>query len=444
MCASSGPRPVHRRARSGAARRLAPAREPRATGARSRHERGSPACLQVISGERACRRSGSRATTRPEPEAHAGFKRFVAIVGPPSGLAWPIALHQGSGSPRRGSVRFTRSSLAVPRARPPLRGRDRASGRLGEAVATAAGSRRARSWRLLPVPRLPAVLRGVGHGARRRGSPPSSPRRSASHNAIAQSDPADPERVVVNKRAPAGSGSRGLGLHAARATAHRVTRAGCAQRRPVALPHGRLRSSRGWRARSQIVVAPHPRGSAPRAPRRRDAVIAEHTVGRRHRSAPDEASLKRRARVPRRTACCAATDLGCARAADSTPSARARSPEELAPGSPRPSARPRTGPTCPQHGLDPRRQGAARRRTQGLGGEPTARSSTTCAPRPTPSWWARAPCATERYGRATRRRAARQARGGGPRPRPADGDRERPPRPAARPAAAPGARASAW
>ncbi len=39
------------------------------------------------------------------PEAHAGFKVFVANEDR-KGLAWMIVLHQGSASPRRGSVRF--------------------------------------------------------------------------------------------------------------------------------------------------------------------------------------------------------------------------------------------------------------------------------------------------------------------------------------------------
>ena len=101
------------------------------------------------------------------PEAHAGFKVFVANEDR-KGLAWMMVLHQGSGSPRRGSVRFHsletwlfrergRRMLAQ-RARWPTSGRRFRTARAPEprALAPPAGAR------------LPAVLRGVGHRARRR------------------------------------------------------------------------------------------------------------------------------------------------------------------------------------------------------------------------------------------------------------------------------------
>jgi hypothetical protein len=46
-------------------------------------------------------------------EPHAGFKVFVANEDR-RGLSWMVVLHQGSGSPRRGTVRLIARVLVVP------------------------------------------------------------------------------------------------------------------------------------------------------------------------------------------------------------------------------------------------------------------------------------------------------------------------------------------
>ncbi len=139
------------------------------------------------------------------PEAHAGFKVFVANEDR-KGLAWMIVLHQGSGSPRRGTVRFhsLETWLFRERGRRML-ARTRQMADFGEAVAE-----------------LPRGARPAGPGGccrcraaarhTRNGRPRSTwaacserARPSAVHNAITQFDPADPGRVVFNKPAACGA-----------------------------------------------------------------------------------------------------------------------------------------------------------------------------------------------------------------------------------------------
>jgi hypothetical protein len=132
------------------------------------------------------------------PEAHAGFKVFVANEDR-KGLAWMVVLHQGSASPRRASVRFhsLETWLFRERGRRML-ARTRQMADFGEAVPNCSGVRSRDSWRLLPVPGCgPAyeewatrVDVGGVFGAR-----PAF----GIHNAITQFDPADPEGVVFNK-----------------------------------------------------------------------------------------------------------------------------------------------------------------------------------------------------------------------------------------------------
>jgi hypothetical protein len=137
------------------------------------------------------------------PEAHAGFKVFVANEDR-KGLAWMIVLHQGSGSPRRGTVRFhsLETWLFRERGRRML-ARTRQMADFGEAVPNCPGARVRESWRLLPVPGCRstyeewATALDVGGVFRARPA-------FAVHNAITQFDPADPGRVVFNKPAACG------------------------------------------------------------------------------------------------------------------------------------------------------------------------------------------------------------------------------------------------
>ena len=86
------------------------------------------------------------------PEAHAGFKVFVANEDR-KGLAWMIVLHQGSGSPRRGSVRFHSLETWLFRERGHrMLARTRQMADFGEAVANCPGVESRDAWRLLPVP----------------------------------------------------------------------------------------------------------------------------------------------------------------------------------------------------------------------------------------------------------------------------------------------------
>ena len=136
-------------------------------------------------------------------EAHAGFKVFVANEDR-KGLAWMIVLHQGSGSPRRGSVRFhsLETWLFRERGRHML-ARTRQMADFGEAVPNCPGVASSESWRLLPVPGCRASYEewatalDVGGALRARPA-------FGIHNAITQFDPADPERVIPNKRAVCG------------------------------------------------------------------------------------------------------------------------------------------------------------------------------------------------------------------------------------------------
>jgi hypothetical protein len=138
-------------------------------------------------------------------EAHAGFKVFVANEDR-RGLSWSIVLHQGSGSPRRGTVRFHSLETWLFRERGGrLLARTRQMADFGEAVSNCPGVRSRESWRLLPAPGCErsyeewATAIDVGGVFRARPA-------FGLHNAITQFDPSDPERVVFNKRAVCGPG----------------------------------------------------------------------------------------------------------------------------------------------------------------------------------------------------------------------------------------------
>jgi hypothetical protein len=115
-----------------------------------------------------------------------------------------MVIHQGSGSPRRGSVRFhsLETWLFRERGRRML-ARTRQMADFGEAVANCPGAGSRDAWRLLPVPGCRssyeewATTLAVGGVFRARPA-------FGIHNAITQFDPADPERVIFNKPAACG------------------------------------------------------------------------------------------------------------------------------------------------------------------------------------------------------------------------------------------------
>jgi hypothetical protein len=131
-------------------------------------------------------------------EPHAGFKVFVANEDR-KGLAWMVVLHQGSGSPRRGTVRFHSLETWLFRNEGRrLAAHTRTMADFGEAVPNCPGARRAATMRLLPSPQCESVYEewatqiDVGGVFRARPA-------FGIDNAITQFDPADPERIVFNK-----------------------------------------------------------------------------------------------------------------------------------------------------------------------------------------------------------------------------------------------------
>ena len=146
------------------------------------------------------------------PEAHAGFKVFVANDDR-KGLAWMMVLHQGSGSPKRGTVRFHSLETWLFRNRDGrMLAHTRQMADFGDAVSNCPGADPRRAWRLLPTPGCrpgyeewdTSLDVGGVFGAR-----PGF----GIHNAITQFDPANPEAVIFNKRSicgpdPAGWRSR--------------------------------------------------------------------------------------------------------------------------------------------------------------------------------------------------------------------------------------------
>jgi hypothetical protein len=152
-------------------------------------------------------------------EPHAGFKVFVANEDR-NGNGWMVVLHQGSGSPRRGTVRFHSLETWLfrngrGRARGGGRGRDtrRSGGRLaahtrtmadfGEAVPNCPGARRSATMRLLPSPHCRNVYEEWATSLDVGGVFKARPAFGID-NAITQFDPADPERIVFNKRRACG------------------------------------------------------------------------------------------------------------------------------------------------------------------------------------------------------------------------------------------------
>jgi hypothetical protein len=132
-------------------------------------------------------------------EPHAGFKVFV-VNRDRKGLAWIVVLHQGSGSPRRGTVRFhSLETWLFRRKGSRLLAHTRHMADFGRALANCSGTRLRSRMRLLPSPACRSVYEewdtafdvgGVFSGRPGFGI----------DNAITQFDAADPERVLFNKR----------------------------------------------------------------------------------------------------------------------------------------------------------------------------------------------------------------------------------------------------
>jgi hypothetical protein len=131
-------------------------------------------------------------------EAHAGFKVFV-VNRDRRGLAWMIVVHQGSGSPARGTVRFHSLELWLVRRRGArLAAHTRHMADFGEALPGCPGTELRPSMRLLPSPACESVYEewdtAFDVGGVFSGRPGF-----AIDNPITQFDPADPQRVVFNK-----------------------------------------------------------------------------------------------------------------------------------------------------------------------------------------------------------------------------------------------------
>jgi hypothetical protein len=131
-------------------------------------------------------------------EPHAGFKVFVSNDDR-KGLAWMVVLHQGSGSPRRGTVRFHSFELWLFRNRGQrLLAHTRVMADFGAAVPNCPDAKLASSMRLLPAPDCKSVYEQWDTALNVGGALRASPGFGID-NAITQFDPSDPERVVFNK-----------------------------------------------------------------------------------------------------------------------------------------------------------------------------------------------------------------------------------------------------
>ena len=132
-------------------------------------------------------------------EPHAGFKVFV-VNRDRKGLAWTVVLHQGSGSPRRGTVRFhSLETWLFRRKGRRLAAHTRHMADFGEAVANCPDAELRPSMRLLPTPACESVYEEWDTAFHVGGVFSGAPG-FAIDNAITQFDAAAPERVVFNKR----------------------------------------------------------------------------------------------------------------------------------------------------------------------------------------------------------------------------------------------------
>ena len=131
-------------------------------------------------------------------EPHAGFKVFAANKDR-KGLAWLMVLHQGSGSPRRGTVRHhsLETWLFANRGRR-LIAHTRVMADFGEAVPNCPEAAARPRRRLLPTPACKSAYEEWDTAFDIGGVFSARPGFGID-NAITQFDPADPERLVFNK-----------------------------------------------------------------------------------------------------------------------------------------------------------------------------------------------------------------------------------------------------
>jgi hypothetical protein len=142
------------------------------------------------------------------PEAHAGFKVFVANDDR-RGLAWTIVLHQGSGSPRRGTVRFHSLETWLFRARDGrLLARTRQMADFGAAVPNCPDTDPGRNWRLLPAPGCRSGYEEWNTSLDVGGVFGARPGFGI-ENPITQFDPRSPDSVVFNKPSICGADPAG-------------------------------------------------------------------------------------------------------------------------------------------------------------------------------------------------------------------------------------------
>ena len=141
-------------------------------------------------------------------EAHAGFKVFVANDDR-KGLAWMIVLHQGSGSAKRGTVRFHSLEAWLFRRRDGrMLARTRQMADFGDAVPNCEGADPRRAWRLLPAPGCRPAYEEWDTTLDTGGVFNARPGFGI-HNAITQFDPASPDAVIFNKESVCGADAAG-------------------------------------------------------------------------------------------------------------------------------------------------------------------------------------------------------------------------------------------
>ena len=186
------------------------------------------------------------------------------------GLAWMIVLHQGSGSPRRGTVRFhSLETWLFTRKGRRLAAHTRTMADFGDAIPNCPGAPLERSMRLLPDPACKSVYEewdtalDVGGALRARPG-------FAIDNAIAQFDPAGPIGSSSTRASPAARTTRPAGTPTARATsapssiragscATAAGRASAPMPRPRGPPRASSRSSRAACASTSPTSAAEPR-----------------------------------------------------------------------------------------------------------------------------------------------------------------------------------------
>jgi hypothetical protein len=179
-----------------------PPRDPR-YGCAFGHEHGSNPRAFTHFGRTGMPAFGPIGTYAGSDEPHAGFKVFVANEDR-KGFAWMVVLHQGSGSPRRGTVRFHSLETWLFRNKGRrLAAHTRAMADFGEAVPNCPGAGGDTTMRLLPSPHCKSVYEEWVTRLDVGGVFTARPAFGID-NAITQFDPADPERVMFNKRRACG------------------------------------------------------------------------------------------------------------------------------------------------------------------------------------------------------------------------------------------------